>query len=162
MKIKQKFVLQDCAKKIIDDEYKLTKADMQAELRDIEDMSGVARAGVTIGDIKAEVVMVEGSESPDGMGDAFLEFLSDKGYIIATPDPKWKEQVFYNGQRVIWRDTGEVVPGAFVKRTAPYAKVSSIKRGKVSLKRADLPQVLEAAAQEGLIGGEMPLLGGAE
>ena len=162
MKIKEKFVLQDCVKKVIEDEYKLTKADMQAELRDIEDMSGVARAGVTIGDIKAEVVMVEGSESPDGAGDAFLEFLSDKGYIIATPDPTWKEQVFCSGSHVVWRETGEVVPGATVKRTASYAKVSSIKRGRSAIKRADLLQVLEAAAQEGLIGGEMPLLGGAE
>jgi len=160
--IKERFVLQDIAKKLIDDEYKLTKADMKAELLDIEDMSGTARAGANIGDIHADIVLVEGSESPDGDGDGFLDFLEEKGFVKRAPDPEWREHVFCSGSNVVWRDTGEVVPGAYVKRSASYAKLSTVKRGKRTLKRADLGEVIEAAMESGLIGGELPLLGGVD
>lgn len=160
MNITEKYALQDTASKVMADEFKDTKAEMKEFLREVESLSGTPRAGVTIGDYRVEVTIVEGSESPDGSGDEFMDFLESKGYAIRTPDPAWKERVFLSGSKVVWADTGEVVPGAFAKRTAAYPKVSSVKRNGKAVKRADLGGLLAAARDEGLIGGELPLLGG--
>ena len=156
MNIKEKYILQDAAKKLVSDEYDVTKADMKAYLLECEDMTGTARAGARIGRFKCEVVLVDGRTTLEGDGDGFLDFLDEKGMVTRSALPEWREHAEATDDgRVIWRETGEVIPGAYVKRSASYPRVSGYKR-------AEIPELLDAAREAGLMGGELPLLGGVE
>ena len=158
MEIREKYVLQDAIRKGVEDEFDYTKADMKAELLKNQESTGTPRAGVQIGRFDIEIKLCKGRETLDGNGDGFLDFLEEKGFVKRSADSEWRKhaEALPDG-RIIWRDTGEVIPGAFVKQSASYPSVTS------GYKRSEIPELLREAQRMGLIGGDMPLLlGGAE
>lgn len=150
---RQVYILKDGIKKLVDDETKTDKADMKAYLMEVRDMTGEAKAGADIGRFHATIALVKGRETVDGAGEDFETFMFEKGMCALQVKPEWKEHVAIVGGQVVWTETGEVVPGATVTRSADYPKVSGIKRD-------ELPELLREAQRAGLIGGELPLLGG--
>lgn len=147
----QRFVLQDTLKKIVDDEVKTGRAEMKERLLRNFEESGSDRIRVDIGDMKAHVTLCDGRRTLKGEGPDFLEFMDAQGMTCLQVDPDWKDHVEIVGNSVVWRETGEVVPGAWVEEGASYPKVSGIKA-------TERVKVLEEARRAGLIGGELPLL----
>ena len=149
----ERFVLQHTVMKLLEEEFKDTKAGMKGSLEGLYEATGGDRISVKIGRFDVKVSLCEGRKTLKGEGSDFLDFMESKGMAVRAVSPDWKEEVDVVGGSVVWRETGEVVPGAFVDVGASYPKVSG-------LKASERMALLKEASALGLMGGELPLLGG--
>lgn len=156
MNDKQRYVVQDVLAKLIGDAMKDAKADMKAELIDALEQECVGSFKVKIGSMTAEIKLHEGRREVTGDGPDFTRFMAEHGLVTPQVDPDWREYVFATeGGEVVFRETGEVVPGAYVKHTASYPQVYGIKA-------KDRMKLIDEARQAGLIGDVPALLGGGD
>ena len=138
--------------KELDEHIKDESADLKAGLLDLFDDSGADRVAWQVGSIKGSVTLCQGRETVTGAGEEFMEFMREKGMVVETVAPEWKDRVAKVGGRIVWAETGEPVPGASVQRGAEYLKVNGVKA-------SERMALIEEAAKAGIIGGEAPMLG---
>ena len=128
-------------------------ADMQDELERLQEQFGVDRVVAEVGDQSVKLTLVEGSPRLDGFGERFLDFMESKGMTTRAVLPEWKNHVERTPEgAVVWRETGEVVPGASWSHGAVFVRTSPL----------DADAVLREARDEGLIEKAIPMIGGAE
>lgn len=128
-------------------------AELKAKLMEQYEDAGQDRVNIQWPGGTAYVTLAPGRRTIEGEGPAFMEFMRDHGMTVETVSPEWKELVEERDGRLIWKETGEVVPGAGVKEGAAYVALKG-------LKAPDRLAFIDHMRTEGLGGADMPLLGG--
>ena len=139
--------------KAIEDFRKDTAANLKAELAEQYEEAGQDRVNIPWPGGTAYVTLSPGRRTYEGNGPGFLEFMREKGMTREEVGPEWTDLIEERDGRIIWAETGEVVPGASVREGAAYVALKG-------LKASDRLAFIDHMRHEGLGGADMPLLGG--
>lgn len=127
------------------------RQEVKDELLELNEEFGVTKVTAKFGEGEANftVSMTSGGyEVYDS--EEFVEFMVDHNMVRYEAKPEWIEHVIRDGNRAIWTDTGEPVPGVYYEE--PRAKGIVVK-----LTRPE--EILQAAMLQGYT---MPLLEGGQ
>ena len=93
-------------------------ADVKSELWERNEGNGTSD-DVYIGDVRAKVTLEAPSVGKElvGQGEEFEEFMREHGMVIEVIDERWTQCVVQAGGKVLWEETGELVPGVYVQVT---------------------------------------------
>lgn len=112
--------------------------------------------GVGIGNVEVTIGVYPSQQTTAivGYGEEFTEFMREHGMTHEVINDGWEQCVVQMGGKIVWEETGEVVPGAYlqVQDNKPKMRIS-IPRGMTH------NEVLFEASQAGLLDvATMPLL----
>ena len=156
MNDKERLVVLKAFQKVLDSAVDDATAEVKAELWERNGGNGTGD-DVYIGDTKSKVAFVGQSASKQfiGRGEEFEQFMRDHGMVKEVIDDGWTKCVVQAGDRVLWEETGEVVPGVYIsfKERAAY----------VTVKIHEPKDVLFAAHYAGMLdGATLQMLGEGE
>ena len=142
MNDKERFVILKAFERVVKDASKDVAADVKAQL--IEE--GNAGVKVLIGGERVTVNLYTPSSTEYvGTGEEFVSFMRDHGMTHEVVSDEWKQCVVVAGDKVLWEETGEVVPGVYVQ---VVQKADFIK-----CERMNARKVLFAARDAGMLDG---------
>ena len=128
---------------------------VQDEIEELRETNGVDREKAVFGGHEVKVTLAKGRTAIDGFGEQFLDFMEAQGMTTRAVLPEWKNYVEpVEGGKVVWKSTGEVVPGASWSRGSDHLSVTGLK---------DAAEIIRAARESGALEAALPMLeGGAE
>ena len=147
---KQQLVLVSAVHSVSGKAKKELAAEVKAQLYE----EGNDGATVKIGDQRVTInLYCPSTKEYVGDGEEFAEFMREHGMVKEVIDDEWKKCIVVAGNKVLWEETGEVVPGVSVQiiEKADYVKCE----------RMNAEKVLAAARDAGMLDSvSLPLLEG--
>lgn len=122
------------------------------EMRDEMQADSSRQKESVLGGQPVKVTRKNGRTVMDGFGPEFLAFMEERGMTTVAVREEWKQMADpADDGRLVWRETGEVVPGASWHTGSEFVAVSGL---------SDPAAVIADARDRGLLGAAMPLLEG--
>lgn len=154
MDTRQKYATQAAFIKLFNEGFEGTKDELQAEFDEV----GADGLTAKFGEDEYVIRRVTPKPRPAAYEDEadFLGFMRAKGMTVETVKPEWRDNAAIVAGKVVWADTGEVIPHAYVEQRGAYLKLKD--------PRAEAcADVLNSAVNAGALdGGVLKLLGGGD
>lgn len=152
IKLVDAFVIAKAGEKV----FKGAAHDLGREVADeiamLDEAHGVRQETSRLGGLDVKVTLRRGRTVVDGFGPEFVEFMDAHGMTTVAVREEWKQMVDVAADgRLVWRETGEVVPGASWHTGPEAVSVSGL---------SDPGAVIADARERGMIAAAMPLLEG--
>lgn len=146
------YVIAKAGEKVFREAARELGGEVADEIAGLYESHGVRQETCQLGGLDVKVTLKRGRTRLDGFGGPFLDFMEARGMTVRAVRDEWRNMVdLAEDGRVVWRETGEVVPGASWSVDNEYVAASGL---------SDPQAVIADAMARGLVGSAVPLLEG--
>lgn len=144
------YVLAKAGRKVLADAESRLGAELGGEMGQLD----VVTVKSEVGGRPLKVTLAEGRVTMDGFGEDFLDFMESQGMVTRAVLPEWKRYVEpVDGGKLVWKSTGEVVPGASWHKGTGYLTIRNF---------GDAADIIAAARESGALAEALPMLEGVD